>query len=126
MKQILLYLLPFLSPLFLIAQNHQSEHLMNQLGYEKIDLADLNKKQIAQKSCSTCPFNQTNNNKKTTIINPEQELTKLYNLIPQIKHQIDLLTKDQNADPATLKKYNAALKNTHYSIEKLERYPVNN
>ena len=125
MKQFLL-LLPFLTPLFLIAQNTQSEHLMNQLGYEKVELENLNKKQITQKPCSTCPLNQTNNNKKTTNINPQQELTKLYNLIPQIKHQIDLLTKDQNADPTTLQKYNTALKNTLYSIEKLERYPVNN
>ena len=119
-------LLPFLTPLFLIAQNSQSEHLMNQLGFEKVDLTALNKKQIAQKSCSTCPFNQTNNNKKTTTIHPDQELTKLYNLIPEIKHQINLLTKDQNADPATLQKYSAALKNTRSRIEKLEKYPVNN
>ena len=83
MKRFLL-ILPFLTPLFLIAQNPQSEHLMNQLGYEKVDLADLNKKQIAQKSCSTCPFNKTNNNKKTTAMVCPRVRT------PQIPHKNEM------------------------------------
>ncbi|MCH2023978.1 MAG: hypothetical protein MK207_15990 [Saprospiraceae bacterium] len=125
MRQILLVLL-FLTPLILIAQNSQSEELMNELGYEKVDLTILNKKQINNNPCSGCTSKQINNNRKTNSIPSEEELKKLHKLVPKLKHQINLLTKNKNTAPAILQKYRTALKNTLKSIERLEKHHVNN
>ncbi len=117
----LLLLLLLISPLSLLAQDAQTEALMEQMGYQKVDLEALNKKQLAQKNCATCPLRaNTNQQAATPSINAAAEIETLNRQIPNLKQAIADLQNDPTADPAMLNKYQAALDYNNKKIKALE------
>lgn len=111
-----------MSPFFLVAQNTSTEKLMEELGYQKVNLNELKKEQLAQKkTCSTCP-----NQAKTTLapnpsLNVQHEIQKLKNQLPKIEQMAKDAKNDPNMAPSMQQKYQTALKNTKERIKSLEQ-----
>jgi hypothetical protein len=106
------------------AQDTQTEKLMAQIGYQKVDMEALNKKQLTEKPCATCPMKSTNKNNQNRPINSAHEIIKLQNQIPELEQRIKTLNKDKNSDPAVLQKYQRALLNNLEQIKYLENQSV--
>jgi len=125
--QKLILILILMSPLYIFAQDAQTEALMKQLGYEKVDIAELAKKQAAKKPCSTCPIkrkklsnqqaNSVSVHKSTTA---ENELPKLRAQLPNLEQRIADLKASPNSDPSALNKHEEALAATKRQIKKYE------
>ncbi len=82
---------------------------MSELGYQKVDMKALNKKQLAEKPCTTCPMKSAKKNSQKRQFNSENEIIILKNQISEIEQKIKVLEKDKDTDPAVLQKYRTAI-----------------
>jgi septal ring factor EnvC (AmiA/AmiB activator) len=117
-KLILIILL--ISPLHLISQDTQTEFLIKELGYEKVDMAALAKKQAIKKPCSTCPMKKNTSKKPSTVVDSQNEIKKLKSQIPNLEQNITTLQNAPQANPAMLQKYQQALADNIKRIKDLQ------
>lgn len=122
MQHFLLLILFVVSPLFLFAQDSDTEKRMQELGFVKVDLNELSKTQsVPKKHCSSCPMKQVSATSTNAKINYQQEIKKLKDKVPSLEQEIQTIQASKNPDPKVLSKYQTALKNTKETIKAFEK-----
>lgn len=121
MQHFFLLILFVVSPLFIFAQDSDTEKRMQELGFVKVDLEELGKTQsLPKKHCSSCPMKQVSTSNKNSKINYPIEIQKLKNKVPSLEQDIKAIQSAKNPDPKVLSKYQTALKNTKERLKTLE------
>lgn len=118
MRKIILMVL-IISPFFLFAQDAQTEKLMEQMGYKKVDLKALSQQQAA-KPCTTCPRSKNKSTTTTASSNLTIELERHKSQIPKLEAIIKDMEKDTHADLDLLNKYKTTLVNKRDRIATIE------
>lgn len=122
MQHFFLLIIFVVSPLFIFAQDSDTEKRMQELGFVKVDLEELGKTQsLPKKHCSSCPMKQVSSSYKNSKINYQIEIQKLKNKVPSLEQDIKAIQSAKNPDPNVLSKYQTALKNTKDRIKTLEK-----
>lgn len=110
-----------ISPFFLFAQDAQTEKLMEQMGYKKVDLKTLSQQQQAAKPCTTCPRSKNKSTTATASSNLTHELAQHKRQVPKLEATIKDMENDAHADLDLLNKYKTTLVNKRNRIAALEQ-----